>query len=442
MKSIILITIDCLRPDHMGVYGYKRDTTSRIDKLAENGTIFTHAFATGSSTPYSFTGIFSSTFPLDYTKIPSLKHPLRNSLTTILKENNYVTAGFHSNAYISSFFGYDRDFDVYYDLTKKKTTESGPKIPPTALRKIIRSIPLISQLARVTYKKYYDLKQRKNQKLAYLRAEETTSKVVEWLESINNDQLVFLWVHYMDPHHPYLSTEFLGEWTETKVDFSKSLHLMNKCSNKPGRITKKELELIVDLYDGEVKFVDSEVQRLLSAWDKKYPDSTIVLTADHGDEFREHGEFSHKAKLYDELIHVPLIITDPKVSQNENNDLVSLIDLPTTILNLQNIDVSPKMRGNSIFSKSYKPRDYIISETLQKEQKVSMDGQGVQKVALRGRKWKYIFHVDGSEELYDLENDPQEQKDISSEKIELTSELKQLVKLHLKHQTKSRIKIV
>ncbi|MHA1200578.1 MAG: sulfatase/phosphatase domain-containing protein, partial [Candidatus Heimdallarchaeaceae archaeon] len=162
----------------------------------------------------------------------------------------------------------------------------------------------------------------------------------------------------------------------------------------------------------------------------------------HGDEFREHGEFSHRAKLYDELIHVPLIITDPKISENKNEDLVSLIDLPTTILDLQDIEIGSRMRGNSIFSKSYKPRDYIISETLQKEQKVSMDGQGVQKIAIRGKNWKYIFHVDGREELYDLKNDPKEQIDVSSEKKELTTELKQLVKLHLKQQTKSRIKIV
>jgi len=426
----------------MGVYGYQRNISPNIDELAKNGKVFKHAFATGSSTPFSFTGMLSSTYPLDYSKIPSLKHPSRICISSILKEKGYLTAGFHSNAYLSSFYGYDRDFDVFVDLTKKKILSEQKANPPSTLRKIVRSIPLVSTLARKTYKKIFERKELRARKLAYLRAKETTNKVVKWIDDLDDSKLVFLWVHYMDPHHPYLSTEKFEEWSNTKVDFSQSLKLMKKCSDSPSKISKKELQLLTDLYDGEIHHVDSQLNHLLNSWEKKFTDSTIILTADHGDEFREHGEFSHKARLYDELIHVPLIILDPKIKQGFNEDLVSLLDLPTTVLGLNGIKSPPKMKGKKIFSKEYSPRDYIISETLEKDNKVSMDGKGTQKVAIRTKRWKYIYDTDGNEELYELQNDPQEKLNISKDKEELVSELRLLAQLHLKQQRKSRIKIV
>ena len=441
MKSVLLITIDCLRPDHMSLYGYHRETTPFIDSLVDRGVIFDNAFAVGSSTPFSFTSILTSTYPLDYTIIPSLKDPRRKSIAEILKNHDYRTAGIHSNIYVSDYYDYGRGFDFFLDLRSKKISKiSETPSRESRFRKYIKKIPLISRIARVVFKRYREFIDSLKGDLAYARADETTNAAIKWISEQDSKNPIFLWVHYMDPHHPFLSSNFLKNWRKKDISRRESFKL-DKLLSSPEKITKGKLNKILDLYDAEIMLTDEHIKKLITKWEEKAHESIIILTADHGEEFLEHGEFSHKAKLYDELIHVPLIFVDDTLTPAKNPDLISLIDIPPTILDLLNLPYEKSFKGKSLFGDDYKPNNFIIAETLMDKNKVSMIGEGKQLIAIRGKKWKYITDLENNNLLFDLENDPQERENIIKSKKDLSVELEKLAVIHAKNQKKTRIKL-
>lgn len=122
MKNVILITIDCLRADHVGCLGYDRPTTPNIDELAEAGVLFTQAFSQGSKTATSFPALLASTYPLMFEGYKRISEP-RKMISEVLKENGYTTAAFHSNPTLSSYFNYDRGFDTFEDLMTSADNE-------------------------------------------------------------------------------------------------------------------------------------------------------------------------------------------------------------------------------------------------------------------------------------------------------------------------------
>ncbi len=447
MKSILLITVDCLRPDHMSCYGYNRKTTPLLDKLSTNFKIFDNAFSTGPSTPYSFPAIFTSTHPLDYSSIPSLKHNRRTSLTSIFKEHGYTTAGFHSNVYVSDHYGYERGFDFFFDLGARKgksklNTQDKSKVKPpkhSFLKRNIKKVPFLRKILRkiiLTFKSVYNQIFVEDE-IPYARADVTTEKVLEWLETHHTDQPIFLWVHYMDPHHPFIYSDSLKKWRDEEVSLKKSFKIDKKIRH-PENVSEELKQRIIDLYDAEIHFTDKHINKLIKTWQEKIGASTIIITADHGEEFKEHGDFSHKAKLYDELIHVPLLISDNDIDLQRHTDLISLVDLAPTILGLSGIKIPELFKGQFIFGDGYRERPYIISETMEDRGKVSMSGTGNQIVTIRGKRWKYIKYDDGTKQLFNLTEDPMEQNNQIDKKAELAQELEKLIDIHKKKQKLSK----
>lgn len=406
----------------MGIYGYYRNTTPFLDALGKKGSRFNFAFATGSSTPYSFTSLLSSTYPLDYSPIPSLKHPLREALASVLSDHSYKAAAFHSNVYTSSRHGYDRGFSTFIDL-KEKGHQTRQKKLVSPIKRVLKRTPGVAKISR----KIRKLMNSEIDELPYVRGPETTTAVEAWLSKQTNDVPIFLWVHYMDPHHPFLFSEFLSEWNPT---LSETSLIPSKKLNFPGEISPSEHEMIIDFYDAEIKLADSQIKRLVTKWNSMNPDSLVIITSDHGEEFREHGSYSHTAKLFDELIHVPLLIVGPHIPAKNNSDLVSLLDIPPTILDFIGLPPEPRFEGQALFSKKYQPRDYVISETMELDGRVSMKGTGNHKMAIRAKKWKFIYESEGKPHFYDLVKDPREQLNVISEKQELLPELNKLVQIH------------
>ena len=244
----------------------------------------------------------------------------------------------------------------------------------------------------------------------------------------------------MDPHHPFLSSKYLRNWRKKEISKRESFKL-DKLLSSPEKITEKKLNKILDLYDAEIMLTDEYIKKLITKWEEKVDDSVIVLTADHGEEFLEHGEFSHKAKLYDELIHVPLIFVDDTLTPKKNLDLISLIDIPPTILNILRLPKENSFKGKALFASDYKPNNFVIAETLVDQNKVSMTGKGKQLIAVRGKKWKYITDLESNNQLFDLESDPQERENIIEFKKDLSTELEKLASIHVKNQQKTKIKL-
>lgn len=426
MPSVILVTIDCLRVKHLSCYGYFRETTPFIDYLAKNGILFRKAYANGPFTLAAFPSILTSSYPLENGRYISLEN--RIFVSEVLKRNNVKTAAIHSNPYLSRVFGYDRGFDYFKDFFKPRVRRKRSKVMKV-LSRIAHSYGPISRIISFL-KKYYRLPC-----LPYASAETITKCAIEWLKRNYSDKF-FLWLHYMDLHVPYLILN-----TNIERKFSKNLSRYQQVKIlKPRR---KYLQQIINVYDDKLRYIDFNLNRLYCFLEDVgiKDEVVIIITADHGEEFYEHGSFGHIAKFYEEIIHIPLIIYG--CAEIVNSKLVSQIDLAPTILSLYGISPPERYRGVNLFSDRF--REYVICEASHDEEGVYIQGFKIRKPIYASyscvtKKWKYILYKGKIEELYDLENDPREKINVINNNPEIAEKLRGIIKSHIKMEERMKIR--
>lgn len=394
MTSVLLITVDSLRADHVGCYDYSRDTTPYVDSLAEKGTNI-NAFSNANSTRYSFPSMLSSTYPLSYGGGERLSEE-RPFVTDVLTDMK--TGGFHSNVWLSREYGYDRGFDKFYDA----------KSDPSLLGKMrmwvkdnLDSGYLMDFLTGVY--EFGESQVGVDLGRPYKDATTTTNIAIDWWNEKKIED-TFAWVHYMDPHHPY-TPQSEEHWLhdEAMPSEREAMRLRNKINERGETPTPEEHEMLVALYDNEIRYMDSEIRRLVESFESCVQDDFMgILTADHGEEFADHGGYNHSYTMYDEVISVPLVVWgDYPVSR----DKAQLIDILPTICDVTDSPKHQKFRGTSLFDD---PDDVFLFENTK---------NGTYKHAARTDKWKYIWDKDTEEiELYNLEKDPREMQDVSDEK--------------------------
>ena len=366
--NLVLITIDSLRADHLSCYGYHRRTSPNIDKIAEEGVLFSNCFATSCQTFYSFISIFLSYYPSMYK--PQFSKVIK-TLPEILKENGYRTIGIHSNSWL--LYGpFHRGFDVYKDLYFDRTgviTSFASPIKSKMTYDILQSIQKYAKKSKILYfissipYNIYVLKGNKDKIDDYLLVKEA-------IRHLNNTdhRPFFLWLHFMNIHYRpnppskyfhFITEESYPSLLKKAIIFSKTRHFY---------LSSKERELVIELYDGAIRYVDTIVGYLIEYFrERKLMNTTyFIITADHGDEFGEHGDyFHHKPKLHNELLHVPLIIRGPDIPRKTVSENVSLIDLAPTILDLLRIPPYRGFLGESLIAlikKNQKFQKPIISE--------------------------------------------------------------------------------
>jgi len=394
MKNIALITIDSLRADHIGIYGYDRATTPIIDKLADTELVFQNAFSHACATRPSFPSILTSTQGLLYGGFDHLSDE-QVPLSVPLSEAGYQTAGFHSNPYLSAEFGYDRGFDVFAD------SETDPSLAAKARRYVVNNVDgylhnLLSWIHTKTEEhtgidvgSYYE------------NAKSLTDRAVSWVKSA--DEPWFLWIHYMDPHHPYVPPEnhmIFGNDLSQK----RGVRLRQRVLDDPNALSEGEWQDLIDLYDAEIRYVDKEVGRLID----NLGDAIWALTADHGEEFYDHGDFGHKNRFYDEHVHVPLVLGGTDHS-GKSDELVGLEDIPRTLLDEVGVEAPESYRGYNAFSGD---RERVLGGWAPDV------GRNLDEVRLMSRTAdeKYIrYAAEGIEERYDLSEDPGEQENLKCE---------------------------
>ncbi len=427
MTNVILLTIDCLRADFLGCLGSSENLTPNLDKFAEKGISLSQAIVNGPSTPFSFPSIFTSTYALMDENFPKISSS-RISITEILKRKGYITAGFHSNPYLSKVYNYDKFFDYFYDSISDENVDykkSG------SLRNFIKRYKILKNLAK---KILSVLNSKYKIKIPYKPAHSINKKATDWLEQVENK--FFLWIHYMDTHHPFLPPE-----EYRTVSFRKLAKLEGILSKNPSNISKKKIQEIISIYSGTVKYVDNEIGKLFSKLKEMnlYDNSLIIITADHGEEFREHGGFSHQAKLYEELIHVPLLIKGPELPEGVKLDnLVSLIDLAPTILEYLKVDEKTQFKGRSFYpllkNKSNGHLcEGVITESLAKNGKVKLSlEEGSRLISYRTENWKLILDFDKKiKKLFNLREDPKETENLYEENIDLVLNFERILLEHI-----------
>ncbi len=410
MADIILLTIDSLRADHLGCYGYHRNTSPNIDKLASQGVLFAEAISSGGRTPDAFTAIMSST--LSMMDKPGVVSHVEKTLAQQLKEEGYRTAAFHSNPYLTRYYGYSRGFDVFNDslneyslwkgrlwmraVTKPHRTEKSNKLTGGFFRLVSKIMAPFS----------FNVVRR-----PIVTAEDLSRWGIAWLDKKNEKS--FLWLHYMDVHHPYLpQPQYLSRFREKPVSCHQMADLYRKIIKDPRKIKPDDINTLIDLYDADIKYVDDSIGQLLEGLGERLKDAIVIVAADHGDEFGEHGNFSHQS-LYDGIIRVPLVMAGADIKGGSVvKQQVSLIDLPPTVSCLAGNGSTPAFKGKSLMPA-------IEGGQVEETGTVSVYNRpdlGWRLVSFRTSLWKYIrtekknnSRAVLAEEIYDLRNDTAEE---------------------------------
>lgn len=470
--NVILITVDSLRADHLSCYGYPRPTSPHIDQLAEEGYLFTNAFANGPNTPHAFPAIMASRYPFMSNRLGLFD--AQTTLAELLQSFGYQTFGFNAaNPYISRFFQYDRGFDRFDDFIdfasiagddptrQSRGNDSILHKSLDGIAKIAKAIiPAETNIYnylehwKVFLKSYATIHLSLENKRILL--DQFYAKIGAVLES-EITQPFFLWIHGMDSHYPYTPRKrFMTELDLDIVDRSDVKKIATNVKHDFGLddyLFKKTL----DLYDGTIRELDSQIARIMDVLRKKniYQNSLIVFTADHGEEFLEHKGLKHTSKLFDELLHVPLII---KIPQNKNGKkikrLLSHLDLLPTICEVLNLPYNlDAFQGNSfhegletILSNEH---HYVISEATSAGNAVMpsdddgiFDLQKLPKIySLRTANWKLIRDLKkGPTHLFNLKDDPNEQVNLVNRERDLSARLDSLLQIHIDREQRTLLK--
>ena len=461
--NIVLILIDTLRADRLSCYGYGRQTTPFMDRIAEQGVLYERAISAAAWTPPSHASIFTGTFPSRHGV--ELSHlvlrPDLVPLPEILGRHGYRTFCVSSNYWLSRETGFDRGFHRFvhsWQLVqtagtnhplKRQQRKQAVGIDPagngtsTKRRLLLEAGNSVNWLFERTTKK---LRQRFH---AYDDgAWRVNQQVARWASAWNRkEEPFFAFVHYMEPHIRYAAP---GRYRTMHVPPGVDPARINRVNQDPWRylagcaeMSAEDLAILGGLYDGEVSYVDYRVGQLheLLSEEGLLRDTLFIITSDHGENLGDHHLMSHAYCLYDTLLHVPLIVHYPpefprgqRISQQ-----VQTVDIFPTILNLANIrdeQAWGQVQGQSLLAArgtngSTRP---VFSEYLEPEPSVSVltkrypgfDGSPYDRAlrSVRADGYKYISASDGRDELYDLTRDPNEERNIISSETETARRLR------------------
>ncbi|MFO8055739.1 MAG: sulfatase [bacterium] len=400
IKNLVVFTLDTTRADRLSCYGYEKETTPAIDKVARQGVLFENCASCSSITPVSHASIFTGMYPYHHglrsmhgTEDLVMNHDTV-TLAQALEKEGYNTAAFVSAFPVSRRYGLDRGFRMFDE-------EFQCKHPQKAVGKG-------GMVDTGTCQR---------------RADATTKSALKWLFE-HHRQNFFVWVHYFDPHDPILlpPEEFRPE-------------------TGPEEAGRKEY--LRDLYDGEIRFMDRELGKVVD-WLRDqglYENTLIVIVADHGEGLGDHDFWTHGI-LYQEQVLLPLIFRVPGMEGKRVSGRVRSIDIMPTILDLLGVRDPQQTDGKSLVPAMKSGRDIKDRPAYAESQnKFSMRvmGRVYQKdvmYSLTRGDYKYILNITGAqEELYNLSRDPGEQKNLagderySSRKAALQKELEKRMKI-------------
>lgn len=403
-NDIFLLTVDALGARHVGFLGYDRETTPRLDGLAERGIGARTCIAQSSHTRESMPSLFYSAYPFQLGEVGPVPDD-RPTIATELGDIGYATAGFHSNPYLSRAYGFDRGFDAFDDA-----------LPLGRNRLLVFLHRAINRLKLQPY----------------TPAEDLNRKGLSWLDSTTTERR-FLWLHYMDPHGPYQPPERTQRlFRDETVGQREAKTLWRRTVDEPGTISDEERETLIDLYDAEIRYTDEMIGAFVDRLDARglLGSSLIVVAADHGDAFGRHDIYGHPRRLYEELIHVPLLVLDPSEPPLRVERPIENIDVGPTILDTVGRDVPPEFEGDPLGrgDTADDPTGEGDGPAAFAEAHGEGDDADVDRFAVRTGRYKYIVELDANDEpstrrLYDLSTDPDERTNVQGERAAIRDRL-------------------
>ncbi|WP_049919653.1 sulfatase [Haloarcula vallismortis] len=312
-RNIILLSADALRADHLSCYGYHRETSPVLDEFAEESIRFENAYSASSHTREAVPALLTGKYP--DVAVDSKYQLATETIASTLSQEGYATAGFHSNPFVSRAYGFDKGFDHFDDdlhLGQNK-------------------------LVALAQRAFDKLRNRH-----YARAEEINERSLEWLDSLDQEEPFFLWNHYMDTHGPYEPPgEYATLYADRTVSDRDAQSLYQRAIDDPESITDEERQLLIDLYDAEIRYNDERIGEFIEELGSRdlLENSLLVVTADHGDAFGEHGYYEHPRFLQDEITQVPLFVREPGETDRAVSTPVSTLDIVSTFEHTAGLDM-------------------------------------------------------------------------------------------------------
>jgi len=393
--DIVMVVVDSLRADHLGCYGYARDTSPTLDRLAREGVLFENATSTTSWTLPAHAAVFTGLDDLAHGVTDNRRRLADAHLTLaeVLRAAGYRTAGFYGAPFLHPSFGLQQGFDVYESYIG-------------SLWEGMDDDEFHSRLGRGELGA-----------VGEVSGPRAVRMVDSWLDGASDDPF-FLFVHLWDVHHDYIPPrEHLAPF-DPDPDTVRRFHQLLRNPDVRPDMEAGDLRDLVACYDGEVRFTDDSLARILESLERhERLDGTVVLfTADHGDEFFEHGGVGHRRTLFEEVLRIPMILWCPGRLEAgvRVEGLVGLTDVMPTLLALAGVGVPAEVRGKDLLplirgeprGRSREGREALI------ELERTMTG-------IRTDRYKLIRHRDGETRCFDLEADPQERRPLPADAPEV-----------------------
>lgn len=426
-QNVILVTIDTLRADHLGSYGYPRDTSPFIDSVARDGALFDRAFSASATTAPSHASIFTGTYPA--------QHGIRENHIGVIPDHLVTLAEhFASNGWETAAF----------------TSASAP----------FRTGRLDRGFSRVDYPNGFISRQ----------ANATADAALDWVETRDPTAPLFLWLHFWDPHSPYAPMEPYTSSTDSEAEdfvrFVKDHHRVNEQFFAEDDHNILEL---MNAYDGEILAVDTALARFFSGFRAKYSEveTVTIITSDHGEGLGNHGWLLHGKNIYNEQVRVPLILhsSGNRIAPGRFAEVTTHLDLFPTLMELLEVEEDlalgsapghslwPLLEGRNELAE----RAYAFSERRRFSSSAPPDSgdhpptttawpslhnlvdraaranyESGEKLAAQDDRFKFIFWTAGGSELYDLESDPYETTNLLGSGLEAEERLRRAIEYHVR----------
>ena len=407
--NVILITVDTLRADHLSCYGYTRPTTPVLDAFAQEGVLFAHAYSQSSWTKPATTSLLTSQYPsmhqtnLERSRIPDAEV----LLPEVMHDAGYTTAVLSGNPWVTTEYGFNQGVDHFYSIYEERFARVTLFMP--ALKRVnnFAGAPLYNMIKRMV----------QGEVSTTARDEQLAAEAARWLGD-NRARRFFVYIHMMSPHHPYdppppYDTMFVQRPQVPPVtNYPRKSYFFGE---EGAPLTELQLADMVGRYDGDIRFGDTVIGKLVATLrDLDLLERTVVIvTADHGEEFYDHKNWGHGHSVYNELLHVPLLMRFPARFPRglRVDSTVMTIDVMPTILDLAGARSPAPMAGHSLVGlvegKPSDPPDEAFSELLYR--------YGTGRSLIEGDK-KLIEISVGDEqkhEMYDLRADAGERWNIA-----------------------------
>ena len=377
LPNVILLSIDSMGAKHLGSYGYSRPTSPNMDRIAHSGVLFENVIAQSNWTKPALASILTSLYPfvhktdaqgetgdrvdVDVRDRSHVLDPRFRTMAEDFRDGGYATAGFSNGGYAHSFFGFGRGFDVY-------DNEAGG-------------------------------------------LESCTYRMLRWI-CRNNIMPFMAWIHAWDVHFPYMDRPpYNRKFVKQRARIVLNASVRHQINSGERDLSAVELEFLRGLYDGAICYADDLIGLIVRELERLgLSDNTVlVITADHGEAFMEHGYIEHTACLHNEVIRVPLILSGPTLPRGRRiRSQVRSIDIMPTLLDLCGLAPKAEVEGTSLLPliAGAENNDLVAASETER---------GGGQTAFTDGRYKLIHkHAAGFVQLYELMQDPDEQCDISN----------------------------